>query len=172
MDEPVLAFTRVDSPVGRLLLAGDGRRLHYISFPAGSRAFGPKPHWVRDDSAFDEARRQLAAYFAGELRRFDLSLHAAGTAFQRRVWAALPSIPYGETRTYGWLAGHLGSSAASRAVGAANGANPLPIVLPCHRVIGAGGELTGFGGGLPTKRFLLALESAAATGGPPPVPLV
>ena len=105
-----------------------------------------------------EAERQLRAYFAGELRQFDLPLEPAGTPFQQRVWTELLRIPYGETRSYMEVARSIGAPAAVRAVGAANGANPLPIVVPCHRVIGAGGKLVGYGGGLPLKRRLLALE--------------
>jgi len=105
-----------------------------------------------------EAERQLRAYFAGELRRFQLPLDPAGTAFQKRVWGELESIPYGETRSYSQIAGAIGSPRAVRAVGAANGANPVPIVVPCHRVIGSSGKLVGYGGGLPLKKRLLELE--------------
>lgn len=161
MPERAPQFTYVDTPVGRLLLAGNAEALHFVSFAGGSRAFGPRPAWTQADEPFAEARRQLAAYFAGDLRQFDLPLTFAGTDFQRKVWKTLQRIPYGETRSYGWLAREIGSPTASRAVGAANGANPLPIVVPCHRVIGANGALTGFGGGIETKRFLLALERSS-----------
>jgi methylated-DNA-[protein]-cysteine S-methyltransferase len=153
-----LTYTYFPTPIGDLLIAGSDSALHFVSFPTGNKAFQPKAEWLRDDVAFTEVRRQLTAYFAGDLKHFDLPLHLAGTEFQRRVWTTLGQIPYGETRTYGWLARAVGSPAASRAVGAANGANPIPIILPCHRVIGSTGALAGFGGGIETKRFLLQLE--------------
>lgn len=120
---------------------------------------------VRDDRAplLKEAAQQLRAYFAAELHTFDLPLTPAGTAFQQEVWSALQTIPYGETRTYSQIARVIASPKAIRAVGAANGQNPIPIVIPCHRVIGSNGKLTGFGGGLPMKRRLLDLESAQST---------
>jgi len=157
-----LAYGYLDSPVGRLLVAGDGERLHCISFPTGRRARQPTGHWRRDDDLFSEAFAQLRAYFAGELTRFDLPLHFSGTDFQNAVWSALRDIPFGETVSYGELAGRIGRPGASRAVGAANGANPLPIVVPCHRVVGTDGSLTGFGGGVATKRFLLRHERGTA----------
>jgi methylated-DNA-[protein]-cysteine S-methyltransferase len=157
-----LAYGYHDSPVGALLLAGDGDRLHLIGFATGSRAPRPRASWRRDETLFDAARAQLDAYFAGALTRFDLPLHFTGTAFQQSVWSALRDIPYGATTSYGGLARRVGRPTASRAVGAANGANPLPIVVLCHRVIGADGSLTGFGGGVETKRFLLDLEARAA----------
>lgn len=146
------------SPVGPLLMAGDEQALYYLSFPGGSRAMEPDLNWPRDDGFFGEIRRQLDAYFAGELTEFSVTQHHTGTDFQKRVWRALLNIPYGETTNYGELARRIGKPTASRAVGAANGANPLPIMTPCHRVIGADKSLTGFGGGVETKRFLLALE--------------
>jgi len=155
----VMFYTYMDSPVGRLLLAGDDEALHYVSFSSETRPVTPRPGWQQSDTPFTEARRQLDAYFAGELRAFDLPVHLTGTAFQKRVWQLLRNIPFGQTRSYGDLARGLGTPGASRAVGAANGANPLPIILPCHRVIGANGSLTGFGGGLPIKRYLLAHEA-------------
>lgn len=154
-----LSYGYFDSPIGPLLVAGDADRLHLISFPAEERTEGPQADWQRDDSLFVEAFRQLDAYFAGALTRFDLPLRFAGTAFQNRVWRALCDIPFGETISYRALASRIGKPTASRAVGAANGANPLPIVVPCHRVIGSDGSLTGFGGGIEIKRFLLAHES-------------
>jgi methylated-DNA-[protein]-cysteine S-methyltransferase len=172
MADQALSYTHTDSPVGRLLLAGDAEALHIVSFPGGSRAVSPDPGWSRDDGLFGDAKDQLTAYFAGQLQDFDLPLKPAGTAFQMKVWALLRTIPYGETRSYGWLAGALGSPSASRAVGAANGANPLPIIVPCHRVIGANGSLTGFGGGIETKRFLLALEAKAAGAADGQLPLL
>ena len=122
----------------------------------------PRPEWRRDDGLFKDAFAQLSAYFAGELTVFDLPLRFTGTSFQMTVWQALIDIPYGETVSYGALATTIGRPTASRAVGAANGANPLPIVAPCHRVIGADHSLTGFGGGLETKRFLLDHERRVA----------
>jgi methylated-DNA-[protein]-cysteine S-methyltransferase len=155
-----MQYCEVSTPVGRLRLAGDQEGLRAISFPSSSRAVAPAEDWQRNDEPFREVIRQLEAYFAGERDRFDLALAPAGTPFQREVWSLLRTIPYGETASYGELARRLGrSTAASRAVGAANGANPIPIVIPCHRVIGADGSLTGFGGGLPIKRRLLALEA-------------
>ena len=153
-----LYHTHIDSPIGRLLVAGDDVALHFLGFPSGRKAFGPRPEWRRSDRPFRDVRRQLDAYFAGDLRRFDLPLHLSGTAFQNEVWRYLAGIPFGETRTYGEVAVTVGRPRAARAVGAANGANPLPIVLPCHRVIGADGSLTGFGGGLRTKEYLLRHE--------------
>ena len=116
---------------------------------------------MRDPRPFRDLREQLAQYFAGRRRTFSLKLAPAGTDFQQATWRALVEIPYGETASYAEIARRVGRPAASRAVGAANGANPLPIVVPCHRVIGADGSLTGFGGGLPIKRALLELEGAA-----------
>lgn len=155
-----LRYTFTDSPIGRLLLAGDGAGLRRIDLPEGRRPQAPAPEWREERAPFGEALRQLEAYFAGRLRRFELPLAPEGTAFQRRVWEALCAIPYGETLSYGELARRLGKPGASRAVGLANGRNPLPIVVPCHRVVGSDGSLTGFGGGLPTKTKLLRLEGA------------
>jgi methylated-DNA-[protein]-cysteine S-methyltransferase len=152
-------YTRINSPVGRLLLAGDGRGLRLVSFENGRRGSTPQPDWTEDKTAFGEAIRQLQAYFGGELREFDLPLTLEGTEFQLSVWQSLRSIPYGETISYAQLAQRIGNPKAVRAVGLANGCNPIPIIIPCHRVIGSDGSLTGFGGGLPTKRKLLALEN-------------
>lgn len=146
-------YTFVDSPVGALLVAREGDGITTISF--GGR---PREEWMRNDGAFDDVREQLAAYFSKKLRVFDLPLSPRGTPFQLEVWRALREIPYGETRSYAQLARAAGRPDAVRAVGAANGTNPLPIVVPCHRVIGSNGSLTGFGGGLAAKRFLLDLE--------------
>lgn len=153
-----LAYSYLDSPIGRLLLAGDAAGLCLIGFPGGKQARRPAPHWRHDKACFGAACAQLRAYFAGELTHFELPLHFAGTAFQKRVWTALRDIPFGATISYGELARRIGRPSASRAVGAANGANPLPIVVPCHRVIGANGSLTGFGGGVATKQALLDHE--------------
>jgi methylated-DNA-[protein]-cysteine S-methyltransferase len=151
---------RMPSAVGTLTLVADDDHLREIHFPRERHPSRRPPPREGDNALLREARRQLHAYFSGELREFDLPLDPAGTDFQREVWAALAKIPYGETWSYGRLAQRIGKPDAVRAVGAANGRNPIPIVLPCHRVIGADGSLTGFGGGLPTKQFLLRLEGA------------
>ena len=153
-----LCYTHIDSPVGLLLAAGDDDALHYLSFPNSPNAVKPRSDWHQTDAPFLEVRRQLTAYFDGELRQFDLPLFLTGTAFQESVWRHLATIPFGETQSYGQLAATLERPKASRAVGAANGSNPLAIILPCHRVIGGNGSLTGFGGGLPTKEYLLRHE--------------
>ncbi|MFB7452194.1 methylated-DNA--[protein]-cysteine S-methyltransferase [Streptomyces sp. NPDC056194] len=159
---PVVRHTVVDSPYDPLtLVAVDGvlSRLHM----AGQRHRPPEETFGEPDPRpFGEAVRQLDAYFAGELTEFDLPLNLVGTPFQLRVWEQLLRIPYGETRTYGELAEELGNPGASRAVGLANGKNPVGIIVPCHRVIGAGGSLTGYGGGLDRKQRLLAFESGTA----------
>lgn len=151
-------YTYMPSPIGRLLLAGSDAWLKCISFPEGKGARRPDPNWEADAAPFDQAMRQLEAYFAGELRRFDLPLAPEGTAFQRAVWAALGNIPYGVTVSYGEIAHRIGNPQAARAVGGANGSNPIPIVIPCHRVIGSSGRLTGYGGGLHIKAALLDFE--------------
>ena len=148
-----------NSPFGRLLLAGDGIHLSLLGFPAGAMARQHLGDWVESPKPFKEAVSQLESYFVGELKEFKLRLDVNGTDFQRNVWSALATIPYGQTWTYGQLAKHIGKPKASRAVGAANGANPLPIIIPCHRVVAAGGKLGGFGGGLEMKNSLLTLES-------------
>lgn len=155
-----LSYTYIPSPLGDLLVAGDADTLHLISFPSGSKKLTHADHWRRDDVAFAETAKQLDAYFAGDLKEFDLPLTVDGTDFQNQVWRNLATIPYGRTASYGEMAKKAGRPKASRAVGAANGANPLPIVLPCHRVIGSTGALTGFGGGMDAKKFLLKLEGA------------
>ena len=159
-----LRYTLVESPLGPILVAGGGQGLRRINFQAGNAPLEIPPQWERDDEALRDAAQQLRAYFAGSLRTFELPLRAEGTPFQHRVWEQLRAIPYGETRTYGELAGRLGQPTASRAVGAANGQNPLPIVVPCHRVIGSTGKLTGFYGGVHLKDFLLGLERRHAHG--------
>lgn len=146
------------SPIGPLTLAADEQGLRHIIFSRGSRAFVTPSEWQADASAFDNVQHQLGEYFKGIRQSFSLKLAPHGTAFQKRVWNALQSIPYNETCSYGDIAKRLGKPSASRAVGAANGANPLPIVIPCHRVIGSNGSLTGFGGGIPTKQWLLCHE--------------
>ena len=152
-------YSWFDSPVGPLLLAGSNDGLRLLSFGAGKRARPVDPAWRQEDSAFAEAVDQLKSYFAGERKVFQLQLVLAGTEFQKKVWTALRTIPYGETVSYKELAARVGSPNAVRAVGTANGANPIPIIIPCHRVIGNDGSLTGFGGGLPLKKKLLELES-------------
>ena len=129
-----------------------------IQFTGSRRASRPDPAWTKDSTPFAEPIRQLRAYFAGELEAFDLPLAPQGTPFQLKVWNRLCDIPYGETISYGELARRIGNPNASRAVGLANGSNPIPIIIPCHRVIGSNGKLTGYGGGLPIKEKLLALE--------------
>lgn len=151
-------YTHLASPVGRLLLSGTAHHLRMLSFTMGCRARDPEPDWIEDTSPFRATIEQLQKYFAGELRDFDLPLAPLGTPFQLTVWNALQRIPYGETTSYGQLARRLDRPNASRAVGLANGANPIAIIIPCHRVIGAGGKLTGFGGGLDIKQRLLDLE--------------
>lgn len=155
-------FHRVhESPVGPLLLAVSDDGVHCIEFHAPRHPVKRDARWHEaDHPLLDAIAAQLDAYFAGERQSFELPLAPEGTDFQRSVWSALARIPYGATCSYATLAHSIGKPAAVRAVGAANGRNPIPIVLPCHRVIGADGSLTGFGGGLPTKRFLLELEGA------------
>ena len=153
-----MLYSYVPSPFGDLLVAGDRDALKLVSFPMRGRKKEPEAGWKRADSAFAEVRRQLADYFAGKRTTFDLELAPEGTEFQRIVWTELQRIPYGETISYGELARRIGNPNAQRAVGAANGQNPVSIIIPCHRVIGANGSLTGFGGGLPTKKALLAHE--------------
>jgi methylated-DNA-[protein]-cysteine S-methyltransferase len=148
----------IDTPIGQLLLAGDGVALRRLAFV---REGLPQPDesWEADNRGrLDGVCRELEAYFAGRLTRFDTVVAPDGTPFQQRVWRALCEIPYGTTTSYGELAMAIGAGKAVRAVGAANGANPIAIIIPCHRVIGADGSLTGFGGGLPVKRALLDLE--------------
>ncbi|WP_029132737.1 methylated-DNA--[protein]-cysteine S-methyltransferase [Sedimenticola selenatireducens] len=153
-----MKYDYYNSPIGSLLLAGDDSGLRFIGFPEGKGHLEPAADWIRDGQPFATVKAQLAEYFSGDRTEFDLPLHPHGTAFQLHVLQALQSIPYGETRSYSDIAQQIGKPTAVRAVGAANGRNPLPIVIPCHRVIGANGSLTGFGGGIRAKRFLLALE--------------
>jgi methylated-DNA-[protein]-cysteine S-methyltransferase len=154
-------YTHMDSPVGPLLLAADDDGLLLIEFGTPRHPVARGTDWREGSNVvLEQTRAQLTEYFEGSRREFDLPLSPRGTAFQRDVWLALQAIPYGETISYAELARRLGKPSAMRAVGAANGRNPLPIVVPCHRVIGADGSLTGFGGGLPTKQYLLTLEGA------------
>ena len=159
-----MLYRYLASPIGQLLLAGDEQGLRFIGFPQGKGKLDIAPEWRLDDHCFAEVERQLGEYFAGQRRDFDLNLAPSGTPFQLAVLDALQTIPHGETRSYLDIARQIGRPDAVRAVGAANGRNPLPIVIPCHRVIGSDGSLTGFGGGLPSKRFLLDLEGAVVPG--------
>jgi methylated-DNA-[protein]-cysteine S-methyltransferase len=154
------AYTTIDSPIGEILLTGEGGALTRLYMSP----FDVDPAWEHDPAALAEPARQLAEYFAGERAGFALELAPAGTAFQQRVWALLLEIPFGETTTYGALADELGNPRTVRAVGLANGRNPISIVVPCHRVIGADGSLVGYGGGLERKRALLAHEAEVAAG--------
>ena len=155
-----MRYRTIDSPVGLLTLAGVGSTLMHLRMVDQTHEPDRSGWEPADDDAFSEAVEQLSGYFAGELTEFDLDLRLAGTEFQRRVWAALRTIPYGETRSYGQIAEQIGSSGASRAVGLANGRNPIGIIVPCHRVIGSTGGMTGYGGGIDRKRALLALEKS------------
>lgn len=151
-------YTYLKTPIGKLLLAGSENELRLISFPEGAMRKQPEPDWIQSEKPFREASRQLLEYFKGKRTKFDLALKPEGTPFQLEVLQELTRIPYGATASYGEIASRIGRPKASRAVGAANGRNPLPIVIPCHRVVGSNGSLTGFGGGLDTKKSLLDME--------------
>ena len=153
-----------DTPIGELLLAGEADALTMIGFPKGAMRRDPEADWIYKEEPFSEVRRQLGEYFAGQRKEFDLPLALQGTEFQVSVLEALQRIPYGETTSYGAIAQQIGRPKAVRAVGAANGRNPIPIIVPCHRVIGSSGDLTGFGGGLDTKAELLRLEAENSGG--------
>ena len=158
-----LYYSHMETAIGPLLIAGDENAVHWIVFPKDGRAAPPEAGWVESARGpVGEAMRQLHEYFSGARTSFDLPLAPQGTMFQCAVWRQLSEIPYAQTISYGELAKRVGNPKASRAVGAANGKNPLPIVVPCHRVIGANGTLTGFGGGLPVKQALLELERETA----------
>jgi len=152
-------YCYLNSPIGDLLLAGDDDGLSLIGFPQGKMRHDPEQDWIFNEKPFEAVRQQLEEYFAGERTAFDLPLHLSGTDFQVQVLQELQRIPYGETTSYGDIAKRIGRPKAMRAVGAANGRNPIPIIVPCHRVIGSSGDLTGFGGGLATKEALLRLEA-------------
>lgn len=156
--EPITTYCIIDSPVGKLLLAGHQDRLALLSFQNGKHHIQPKPSWKQDARPFKDTIRQLKAYFNGTLKKFSIKTAPVGTPFQLQVWRALRTIPYGKTASYGEIAQTIGRPQASRAVGAANGQNPLSIIVPCHRVIGSTGKLVGYGGGLPNKETLLTLE--------------
>jgi methylated-DNA-[protein]-cysteine S-methyltransferase len=151
-------YARLASPIGELLIVSESGAITGLFMERPEGPTQPAAGWRRDDVGLAEAREQLSAYFAGELTSFDLPLAPRGTPFQLRVWRALREIPFGETISYAELARRIGSPRAVRAVGGANGRNPIAIVVPCHRVIGADGSLTGFGGGMERKRILLELE--------------
>jgi methylated-DNA-[protein]-cysteine S-methyltransferase len=154
-----LIYTMMDSPIGDLLLVGDGEALWRLDMQQGRRPTAIDLHWERRDQAFADVRRQLTEYFDGRRRSFDVPLALEGNSFELRVWDALREIPYGETVSYGEIARRIGQPDAPRAVGLANGRNPIAVIVPCHRVIGANGTLVGYGGGLERKRLLLDLES-------------
>jgi methylated-DNA-[protein]-cysteine S-methyltransferase len=156
-------YTTLESPIGRLLLAGDGNALERLDMQEGRRPVAIGQEWRRDDSAFASVSSQLSEYFGGRRERFDVPLALRGNAFELRVWDALLEIPYGETVSYGEIARRIGDPGAARAVGLANGRNPVALIVPCHRVIGADGSLTGYGGGLERKRFLLDLEAGVSS---------
>lgn len=164
-------YTHYKSRLGTMLLAADEGGLRKISFAEGRRPVRPRPDWLEDRALFAETICQLDAYFKGALKRFTLPLSLEGSEFQLRVWKTLRTIPYGETISYGQLACRIGNPKAARAVGLANGSNPIPIIVPCHRVIGSDGSLTGYGGGLPIKRALLSLEGRAEFSKPEAVQL-
>jgi methylated-DNA-[protein]-cysteine S-methyltransferase len=163
-EQKACLYTHFSSPIGPLLLQSDGNALTALHLPEerGKSAASPPSGAMRADAAFREARQQLEAYFAGDLRVFDLRLRPAGTAFQRLVWEELLRIPYGASISYAEQARRIGRPGAARAVGAANGRNPIAIVIPCHRVIGANGSLTGYGGGIALKEWLLGHEASVA----------
>lgn len=150
-------YTEIETPIGPVTVVSDGTAIKIVTMQAATDVASRS--WTRDDALLAEPARQLRAYFAGELRAFTLPLAAHGTAFQQRVWHALLQIPYGSTTSYGELAAAIGSPGSARAVGAANGQNPIGIIVPCHRVIGASGALTGYAGGMARKQWLLEHEA-------------
>jgi methylated-DNA-[protein]-cysteine S-methyltransferase len=160
-----MLYTTLDSPIGELLLGGDEGELRLLSMQGGRHPISLGPGWVRRDQPFADAVAQLHEYFDGARRDFDLELALVGNPFETRVWDALREIPYGETVSYGEIARTIGAPTAARAVGLANGRNPIAVIVPCHRVIGANGTLTGYGGGLERKRFLLDLEAGVQSFG-------
>jgi methylated-DNA-[protein]-cysteine S-methyltransferase len=153
----------IDSPIGPLFLAGDESGLRFLLFGKGRHVVAPDPGWEPDRGRLTEPVKQLMAYFKGRLQTFDVPVAPAGTPFQQAVWRQLQAIPYGETISYGELARRLDRPRAVRAVGLANGSNPISIIIPCHRVVGSNGSLVGYGGGLPIKQALLALERGQGT---------
>jgi methylated-DNA-[protein]-cysteine S-methyltransferase len=166
-EKTLIYHTNMASPLGTMVLTSDGTSLTGAYFPVHKHGPDPNALGPRQDDAepFDTTKRQLTAYFEGNLTAFDLPLAAVGTAFQHRVWAGLAAIPFGVTMSYGELAKRIGNPAGSRAVGMANGRNPLAIIVPCHRVIGANKALIGYGGGLDRKQALLTFEAGLLGGG-------
>jgi methylated-DNA-[protein]-cysteine S-methyltransferase len=160
-----MQYDLIDTPLGKLLVAGDREGIRRINFQEGRQPFPVGTDWQRDSRFMQDAVIQLKAYFSGSLKSFDLPLAPEGTDFQQRVWRALQGIPYGVLMSYQDIANKIGNPKACRAVGAANGKNPIPIVIPCHRVIGSNGHLTGFAGGLHIKEYLIGLESATYAAG-------
>jgi methylated-DNA-[protein]-cysteine S-methyltransferase len=158
-----LLYSRLDSPIGELLLLSDGRSLRGLYMQEGRTAIRVNAGWKTAEEPFAAVREQLGEYFAGRRSSFDLPIAMTGSAFERHVWSALQQIPYGESISYGELARRIGQPTAARAVGLANGRNPIAVIVPCHRVIGADGSLTGYGGGVERKRFLLDLEAGTMT---------
>jgi len=156
-----LYYTTIDSPIGELLLVGDETALRRLHMRDSRKPLRIDPEWERDDERFADAIAQLREYFSGEREDFDVPLKLDGSEFQVRVWNELREIPYGTTISYGELARRIGQPTAARGVGMANGSNPIAVIVPCHRVIGADGSLTGYGGGLENKRTLLDLERGA-----------
>jgi methylated-DNA-[protein]-cysteine S-methyltransferase len=154
----MIYYQYMKSPVGKLLVAGNEKGLHFINFPRNGKPALPGHEWEENPKPLQEVLSQLEAYFAGELKAFSLDICLNVTPFQKKVLTALRRVPYGETISYGELANKMGNPKASRAVGQANARNPIPIVIPCHRVIGSNGKLTGFGGGIKVKQTLLDLE--------------
>lgn len=155
-------YSELTTPIGPVTIVSDGSAITGVTMRAASDVVARPGDWAEDDARLDAAREQLAAYFAGELRTFSLPLAPRGSPFQTQVWRALAEIPFGETRSYGQLAASLGHPGAARAVGAANRTNPIGIIVPCHRVIGADGTLTGYAGGIERKKYLLEHEAAVA----------
>ncbi len=166
--DKIAYYDYLETPIGVLLLAGCAQYLRFVGFPKaqdghrGHRPREPLASWIQDRTKFTQARQELGEYFAGERTRFTVPIKLNGSDFQRSVWQALIDVPYGETCSYGDIAHAINNPKASRAVGGANNANPIPVIVPCHRIIGADKSMTGFGGGIPTKEFLLDLESRVA----------
>jgi methylated-DNA-[protein]-cysteine S-methyltransferase len=159
-------FSYIDSPLGQIFVQGDGQFVTGLYLPPHEGWQEPDASWQQSDAPFAPVREQLAEYFAGGRQQFDVPLKLAGTPFQQRVWQELVRIPFGTTISYGQLAQRVGKPTASRAVGRANGCNPISIIVPCHRVIGANGKLTGYGGGIDKKQWLLAWERSATVAEP------